>query len=73
MQFINEASNCSSLHFFTEKGSRGGRGERGPKGGRGRTGRPGPAIFFDSGEEVLTIKGEKVNSALFNLELLLLN
>ena len=27
---------------------------------RGIRGRPGPAIYFDSSEEILTIKGEKV-------------
>jgi len=41
------------------KGQKGAEGLMGPKGLRGRPGRPGPAIFFDSSEEVLTIKGEK--------------
>ena len=45
----------------TAKGSKGDSGERGPKGIRGRQGRPGPAIYFDSSESVITIKGEKVN------------
>ena len=45
----------------TAKGRKGTEGMRGPKGIRGRPGRPGPAIFFDSSEEVITIKGEKVS------------
>ena len=44
----------------TAKGQKGTEGLMGPKGLRGRPGRPGPAIFFDSGEEVITIKGAKV-------------
>ena len=45
----------------TAKGSKGNSGGRGPKGIRGRQGRPGPALFFDASEEVITVKGEKVN------------
>ena len=45
----------------SEKGDKGNRGERGPKGVQGRQGHPGPAIYFDTGYEVITIKGEKVN------------
>jgi len=44
----------------TAKGQKGTEGLMGPKGLRGPPGRPGPAIFFDSNEEVITIKGAKV-------------
>ena len=44
----------------TAKGQKGSEGLMGPKGLRGRPGQPGPAIFFDSSEEIITIKGEKV-------------
>ena len=49
--------------LLTEKGTKGDRGEKGPQGIKGIPGRPGPAIFLDSGEEILTIKGEKVRLA----------
>ena len=45
----------------TERGSKGDVGEPGPKGEIGDQGAPGPAIFVDSGEEVVTVKGQKVN------------
>lgn len=54
---------------LTAKGQKGAEGLMGPKGLRGRPGRPGPAIFFDSSEEVITIKGEKVEySPAFSLD-----
>ena len=53
--------------LLTEKGSKGGRGEKGPQGIKGIPGRPGTAIFVDSGEEILTIKGEKVRLALLRI------
>lgn len=46
--------------MLTEKGTKGDRGKKGPQGIRGIPGRPGPAIFLESGEEIETIKGEKV-------------
>ena len=56
-----QSLNCFPLFFVTDKGSKGDQGDRGPQGMRGRQGRPGPAIYFDSSEEVISIKGEKVN------------
>ena len=52
------------LFFFfleTERGRKGDLGEPGPKGELGGQGAPGPVIFVDSGDEVLTVKGQKVN------------
>lgn len=54
--------------LLTEKGTKGDRGEKGPQGIKGIPGRPGPAIFLDSGEEILTIKGEKVRLALLRIQ-----
>ena len=54
--------------LLTEKGTKGGPGEKGPQGMKGIPGRPGPAIFVDSGEEILTIKGEKVRLALLRIQ-----
>lgn len=54
-------SNVSSVVRETERGSKGDVGEPGPKGELGDQGAPGPAIFVDSGEEVVTVKGQKVN------------
>ena len=54
-------SNVSSVVRETERGSKGDLGEPGPKGESGGQGAPGPAIFVDSGEEVVTVKGQKVN------------
>ena len=56
-------SNVSSVVRETERGSKGDVGEPGPKGELGDQGAPGPAIFVDSGEEVVTVKGQKVNDA----------
>ena len=49
------------LFFDADKGDKGDRGDPGSRGQRGRQGLPGPAIYFDSGEEVLSVKGQKVN------------
>ena len=54
--------------LLTEKGTKGGPGEKGPQGMKGIQGRPGPAIFVDSVEEILTIKGEKVRLALLRIQ-----
>lgn len=54
-------SNVSSVVRETGRGSKGDVGEPGPKGELGDQGAPGPAIFVDSGEEVVTVKGQKVN------------
>lgn len=54
--------------LLTEKGTKGDRGEKGPQGIQGIPGRPGPAIFLDSGEEILTIKGEEVRLALLRIQ-----
>ena len=54
-------SNVFSVVRETERGSKGDIGEPGPKGESGDQGAPGPAIFVDSGEEVVTVKGQKVN------------
>lgn len=70
LELLNFLYNCSLLRrtevdissfVLTAKGQKGNEGIRGPTGIRGRPGRPGPAIFFDSSEEVITIKGEKVS------------
>ena len=54
------------IFVLTVKGKKGARGEMGPKGSRGRQGRPGPAVFFDSEEIVITVKGQKVRSMIVN-------
>ena len=54
---------------MTVKGSKGDPGNSGSKGERGRQGPQGPAIYFKSGEEIISVKGEKVKPALVGLTL----
>lgn len=67
MHWRNEGINITLLSLFipTAKGNKGDRGVMGHKGEKGSRGPQGPAIYFHSGDEILSIKGEKVGPMFF--------
>ena len=54
------------MPYLGPAGPEGQKGARGEKGRAGSRGHPGSALYFESGEEIITVKGEKVNHTYFS-------